>query len=456
VKRKRFHSYILLTILGFALIMAAVLFMFFQFSGIMAHQEKLNSDFYKEYINNLNNSLLSDMSRHIEDHYPVLRDTDLLKREAGTGWFWDIADEWNELAGTFNFAYIYYIEKDVDNDNYVFLMSSGIRRDKNPEWLGGPVWEGKPPAFIDEAWETKRVTFSPEPTINEWGALVSIERPIISDGLVAGILGIDYDISFVNRLKDDELMLLKQETEMKRRLIIIFAVTILIVIAIVIYLLWVNKTSVMVSAKIVKENEAEEAAKTIGILENILNSVDAMIYVNVPKTGEILFINNSMKECYGVNSDCSGQLCYKLFQKDQDGVCDFCPCFKLDKNPDQTVEWIESSAITNRTYRNTDRYIEWPGGEVVHLQHSVDITELITLQRELETALEDAKEANRAKSDFLATMSHEIRTPMNTIMGITEMQLYEERLTENLKETFERIYFSRDLLLNIINDLLDL
>jgi hypothetical protein len=258
--------------LGFALIMAAVLFMFFQFTGIMTYQRKFSSDFYGNYIDNLNTSLLLNMSRYIENHYPVLRDTDLLKQEAaawkassgtaGAGWFWDIADEWLKLADTFNFEYIYYIEKNFYNDNYIFLMSSGIRRNKNPEWLGGPVWEGKPPAFVDEAWETKQITFSPEPTVNEWGTLVSIEHPVIADGRVVGILGIDYDISFINRLQDHELELKKQETEAENRVIIIFVSTIVIVIAIIIYLLWVSKTSVMVS---VKEKEAERLAIIAGM-----------------------------------------------------------------------------------------------------------------------------------------------------------------------------------------------
>jgi signal transduction histidine kinase/FixJ family two-component response regulator len=63
---------------------------------------------------------------------------------------------------------------------------------------------------------------------------------------------------------------------------------------------------------------------------------------------------------------------------------------------------------------------------------------------------------NRQKSNFLAIMSHEIRTPMNAIMAITEMQLQENKLTQNSKEAFDRIYYSGNLLLQIINDLLDL
>jgi len=67
-----------------------------------------------------------------------------------------------------------------------------------------------------------------------------------------------------------------------------------------------------------------------------------------------------------------------------------------------------------------------------------------------------AEESSKAKSDFLARMSHEIRTPMNAILGITEIQLQDNAISTEVKEAFERIYNSGDLLLGIINDILDL
>ena len=62
---------------------------------------------------------------------------------------------------------------------------------------------------------------------------------------------------------------------------------------------------------------------------------------------------------------------------------------------------------------------------------------------------------NRQKSDFLARMSHEIRTPISAILGITEIQLQDPTLREDLSEALGRIYSSGDLLLGIINDILD-
>lgn len=54
-----------------------------------------------------------------------------------------------------------------------------------------------------------------------------------------------------------------------------------------------------------------------------------------------------------------------------------------------------------------------------------DVTDMIAEERrvkkELEKALANAEEANRAKSDFLSAMSHDIRTPMNAISGMTTL-----------------------------------
>ena len=80
--------------------------------------------------------------------------------------------------------------------------------------------------------------------------------------------------------------------------------------------------------------------------------------------------------------------------------------------------------------------------------------ELIEMEKQLEHALYEAKEANRSKDEFLSRMSHEMLTPMNAIMGMTQilkMQLLEDTQAEHLYE----IDAASRHLLKLIKDLLD-
>jgi len=199
-------------------------------------------------------------------------------------------------------------------------------------------------------------------------------------------------------------------------------------------------------ASIEQTNESEQS---LSILSNILNGLDVMIYVTTPDTCEILFVNDCMRKHFGIKDDGIGQICYKVFMKDLEEKCDFCPCHYLDKEPDSIVVWERRNPLTNRIYRNADRYIEWQNGRIVHIHQSVDLTELIE-------AKEQAERSSNYKNRFLSRISHEIRTPMNTILGITEIQLENETVSPDTKEAFGEIYNSGYLLLGIINDILDL
>ena len=72
----------------------------------------------------------------------------------------------------------------------------------------------------------------------------------------------------------------------------------------------------------------------------------------------------------------------------------------------------------------------------------------------LQDAKEAAEQANKAKSQFLATMSHEIKTPLNGILGMVELLQRTDQATAN-QEKLDAIYQSGDALLEILNGLLD-
>jgi len=202
-------------------------------------------------------------------------------------------------------------------------------------------------------------------------------------------------------------------------------------------------------AYISKIKEAEYSKEMEKIFGNILNGVNAMIYVNEPDTGKLIFVNDLMKKNYGIEEDVVGMSCFKVFRKDADKMCEFCPCYKLDKEPNGVVCWEERSEMTGRIYQNMDCYITLHNGKKAHLQTSIDVTEL-------ENAREQAVAANMAKSKFLAMMSHEIRTPMNAILGLTEIHMQDQTLSSKTREVLNEIYNSSDLLVGIINDVLDL
>ena len=211
----------------------------------------------------------------------------------------------------------------------------------------------------------------------------------------------------------------------------------------------ITNTKLLAKRQADAEAQVNQSRQSLNILTNILNGIDAQIYAVVPHTGEILFVNDFMKKLFKIEGDCTGKICYELFMDGVDHVCDFCPCYQLDKDPHGTIVWEFKHPLTNRIYRNTDRYIEWTDGRVAQIQHSVDITEIVA-------AKEHAEQSSRFKSQFLSHMSHEIRTPMNAILGITEIQLQNEALSPDMQEALSRIYNSGYLLLGIINDILDL
>ena len=70
-------------------------------------------------------------------------------------------------------------------------------------------------------------------------------------------------------------------------------------------------------------------------------------------------------------------------------------------------------------------------------------------------SVEEARQAERYKSDFLANMSHEIRTPMNTIIGMCELILRDRALSDSSRDNCFNIQASGKSLLSIINDVLD-
>lgn len=70
-------------------------------------------------------------------------------------------------------------------------------------------------------------------------------------------------------------------------------------------------------------------------------------------------------------------------------------------------------------------------------------------------AEEAARNADRAKGEFLTDMSHEIRTPLNAVIGLADL-LSRSSLTPEHRRSVEVINASAETVLSLINDILDL
>jgi len=197
-------------------------------------------------------------------------------------------------------------------------------------------------------------------------------------------------------------------------------------------------------AEIHKENENSRAMAHW--YNSILNSIPLPISVT-DSDAKWTFINTAVEKVLGIKlKDAVGKPCSNWGSV----VCNTADCGIACVKRGITQTYFSDNNLSFQV--DTAILKDLKGETIGYIEIAQDITNL----KQITKKQTDAEAASRAKSAFLARISHEIRTPMNAILGITEIQLQDESIPPNIKEAFNEIYNSSDLLISIINDILDL
>jgi len=106
----------------------------------------------------------------------------------------------------------------------------------------------------------------------------------------------------------------------------------------------------------------------------VLNSLDALVYVTDMQTNKLLFINKYGRDIWG---DIEGKICWQTIQAGQTGPCEFCTNDRLvgpDGKPTEGIIWDFQNTVNGHWYECRDRAIYWPDGRIVRMEIATDVT----------------------------------------------------------------------------------
>ncbi|GHU24681.1 hypothetical protein FACS1894172_13780 [Spirochaetia bacterium] len=157
---------------------------------------------YNNYIKETYKDTLTRVATLVEKQFPVLHDPDYIVQEGAlqSDDFFVINKALSEIAETFDIAYIYYLQK--VQDKYRFIASSVFTGDTT----GFLEFYDIAPADEAVLNSTKALSIAEEPYTDQWGTFISAFLPIVKDGKIIGILGVDYELSFTRNLEYEALI----------------------------------------------------------------------------------------------------------------------------------------------------------------------------------------------------------------------------------------------------------
>jgi len=206
-----------------------------------------------------------------------------------------------------------------------------------------------------------------------------------------------------------------------------------------------------------------EVSATNHFLDSVIENIPNMIFVKDAKDLRFIRFNRAGEELLGFSCDeLIGKNDFDFFPADQ--AEQFTSADRetlrgghLIDIPEETIQTKLKGTRTLHTKKIP--ILDAAGKPAFLLGISEDITEAKLAQQALRQAQGEAEQANRAKSQFLASMSHELRTPLNAILGFSELLTDDatHRFDEATRHRFlDQIHSSGAHLLQLINDILDL
>ena len=148
---------------------------------------------------------------------------------------------------------------------------------------------------------------------------------------------------------------------------------------------------------------ADQINKLTDTMRSVFDNVDAHIFLSDSETDEILYMNKPMRDEYGFDDRVIGQKCWQALHIEQEQRCNICPMQALVEDPGAAIRWEAFSEISGKHYRKTDCLIRWTDGGYAHLQHSVDITEIVLAQEDIKRRLEQQELMSSVSGSFISS-----------------------------------------------------
>ena len=222
-------------------------------------------------------------------------------------------------------------------------------------------------------------------------------------------------------------------------------------------LLLVILFSIVVTSYIkTKKRQQDEIMFRDSLFSDLSQNVNDVFVILEEKTDEVVYVTPNIDSVLGVKEEDVKKDITTIDGINGDRLI---ASNLMELNKKDKISWTQE-------YLNNDigetRYLEITAyhTEFGSLKRIVivisDRSEERKLQNALSSSLEIAKNANAAKSNFLANMSHDIRTPMNAIVGYSTLLIKDADDKNKVIEIGKKITYSSQHLLSLINDVLDM